>query len=295
MLEDLVRDLDVVLIVLARHPQTQHLGAVAVDHLLRGDHIAHRLGHLLALAVDHVAVGEHTLVGRPAAGAHRGEQRGLEPAAVLVAALEVEVRGRTQLRPLFEHRRVAGARVEPDIEDVRLLAELAPAAGAGDALGDEIGGLVQKPGIRPFLLKQLVDAPADRLALEDLAAGGAGEHRHRHTPGALPGETPVGSGLDHAVDALLAPGGGPAHLVDRRQGLVPQLQVVHGNEPLRRGPVHDRFLAAPAVRIAVVETLLLDERAVRGQVGDDPPVHLRHLLARVPAGLGGEAAVVAHR
>ena len=41
----------------------------------------------LTLVVQHEAVGQHLLVGRVAVGCHRGEQRRLEPAAVLVRAL----------------------------------------------------------------------------------------------------------------------------------------------------------------------------------------------------------------
>src|SRR3712207_7308465 len=43
------------------------------------------------------------IVGRPAAGAAALEQRGLEPAAVLVGALEVERGGPLQLGPGLEH------------------------------------------------------------------------------------------------------------------------------------------------------------------------------------------------
>ncbi len=41
----------------------------------------------LTLVVQHKAVGQDLLVGRVAVGCHRGEQRRLEPAAVLVRAL----------------------------------------------------------------------------------------------------------------------------------------------------------------------------------------------------------------
>ena len=92
MLEDFVGDLDIILIIFAGHPETQHLGPVLVDHLLRRHDIPHGFGHLLALAIDYVTMGEHALIGSPPPGAHRGEQGGLKPAAVLVAALQIEIR-----------------------------------------------------------------------------------------------------------------------------------------------------------------------------------------------------------
>lgn len=48
-----------------------------------------------------------------AAGRDGGQQRGLEPAAVLVAALEVHVGRGTQVGTGFEHGRMRGAGVEP--------------------------------------------------------------------------------------------------------------------------------------------------------------------------------------
>ena len=54
-------------------------------------HIAKRFAHLAALLIEHKAVGEHVLVGRMAGHGDGGEQAALEPAAVLVGALEVEV------------------------------------------------------------------------------------------------------------------------------------------------------------------------------------------------------------
>ena len=55
------------------------------------DRVAERLRHLLAVFVDDEAVGDDLLERRPPARAQADEQRALEPAAVLVAALEVEV------------------------------------------------------------------------------------------------------------------------------------------------------------------------------------------------------------
>ena len=61
--------------------------------------------------------------GGAAARAEADEQRALEPAAMLVAALEVQVGRPRQLRPDRQHGLVARARVEPHVEDVRLALE----------------------------------------------------------------------------------------------------------------------------------------------------------------------------
>ena len=57
-------------VVLRRHPEAQHLGAVLRDQLLGRDVVALRLRHLAPVAVDHEAVGEHRAVGRLVARAH---------------------------------------------------------------------------------------------------------------------------------------------------------------------------------------------------------------------------------
>ena len=63
------------------------------------------------------------LNGGAATRAEADEQRALEPAAVLVAAFEIDVRRPRQLRPERQHRLVARSRVEPHVEDVRLALE----------------------------------------------------------------------------------------------------------------------------------------------------------------------------
>ena len=90
--------------------------------------VAERLRHLAALLVDDEAVREDAAVRRAVARADADEQRRLEPAAVLVGAFEVQVGRPGELRPCGEHRLVARARVEPDVEDVALALERRAAA-----------------------------------------------------------------------------------------------------------------------------------------------------------------------
>ena len=88
-LEDLVRHGHLVAVVGRGDPQAQHVRAERIHHLLRRDHVAERLGHLAALRIDREAVREHFVVRRAAVHRRRGQQRRLEPAAVLVGAFQV--------------------------------------------------------------------------------------------------------------------------------------------------------------------------------------------------------------
>lgn len=73
-LDDLVAQTDVALVVHAGDPQTEHIGAVLVDDLLRSDHVAHRLGHLAAFFIHGEAVSEDGLVGCAAVDGDTGEE-----------------------------------------------------------------------------------------------------------------------------------------------------------------------------------------------------------------------------
>ena len=84
------------------HPEPQHISAVGrllllvlapLDDHHRVDHIAEGFAHLSPLLVEGETMGEHAFVGGMAVDGHGGEQRALEPAAVLIGSLEVEVGG----------------------------------------------------------------------------------------------------------------------------------------------------------------------------------------------------------
>src|SRR5258708_1688245 len=101
-------------------------------------------------------MGQHGLVRGGAKGDHAGPERRLEPAAMLVAALEIEVGG-----PLgaalaaLESRRVAGPGVEPYVERVAAAHEgggRRPAGGERDAFEDFFRGAVV-PEIRAQLFE----------------------------------------------------------------------------------------------------------------------------------------------
>ena len=88
-LQDLGADAQVVRVVGGRDPQAQDVGAGLPDHVLGRDRVAERLRHLLPALVEDEAVGQHDVEGRAVAGAAGLDQRGVEPAAVLVRAFEV--------------------------------------------------------------------------------------------------------------------------------------------------------------------------------------------------------------
>ena len=81
-------------VVRVRRPEAQDVRAVFVNHLGGVHAVSGGFVHGLALAVHRPAVGDALLEGSPLAQrAHGGEQGGLEPAPVLVQALQIEVGG----------------------------------------------------------------------------------------------------------------------------------------------------------------------------------------------------------
>ena len=71
--------------------------------------------------------------------------------------------------------------------------------------------------------------------------------------------------------------------------------LVERDEPLLGGAEQRGVLAPPAVRVGVADRHLGQQRARRGEVGDDLRVRLPHGLAGEVRHLGDEAAVVVHR
>src|SRR6266567_1657955 len=278
--QDLLGNTDIVPVVLGRHPEAEDLGAVLLDDLFRGDHVPHRLAHLPSGAVHHEAVGEDVPVGCNAAGAHRGEERGVEPAAVLVAPLQVHVGRGAKVGAALQHGGMGDAGVEPDVEDVHLLVEVALAArGADRLLGEETRRFPVVPDIGAVLLEELRHVEHHRGLRQDLAAALAIEGGNRHTPAALAGDAPVGAVLDHAEYAFFSPFGDPLHGIDLFQGLDPQVVALHGDEPLLGCTEDDRFLATPAVGIGVGDLPRGHQRADLFQLFDHSGIGVEYELA----------------
>ena len=114
-----------------------------VGDFLRGGDVAEALAHLAPGLVQHEAMGQHRLERGGAAGADRLQQAGLEPAAMLVGAFQVEIGGPGQAA-ILEGEAVGGAAFEPDVDDVHDLLVIGRVA----VRAEEAGGGRGEPGIR---------------------------------------------------------------------------------------------------------------------------------------------------
>ena len=88
-LEDFRADALVVGIIDAGDPEPQDVRARLLDHVLREGLVAERLRHFPPLLVEREAMRQHDVERRAPARAAAFEQRGLEPAAMLVGAFEI--------------------------------------------------------------------------------------------------------------------------------------------------------------------------------------------------------------
>ena len=136
-----------------------------------------------------------------------------------------------------------------------------PAFGALHALGDEFLDRPFVPRVGAVDVehrRRLVD---ERLGQHRRAALRAVHRRDRHAPDALARDAPVGPVGDHALDARLSPRRDPARVADRLERALAQVLRVHRDEPLRRREEDHRVVAAPAVRIRVIEVFAMPEEA----------------------------------
>ena len=199
-----------------------------------------RLRHLLPLLVEHEAVREHDVVGSAAAGAAAFQQRGVEPAAMLVGAFQVhdgigaavaladDAGELGKVHRVFQREGMRGGGVEPHVADV---VDLLPFGGAVVVAEEAFGGTRLVPGADAFFLQRGINALVDALVLQHLV-GAVGivldEDRDRHAPGALARQHPVGLGLDHAGDAVLAGGRYPLRLADGAQRELTEREAIDG-------------------------------------------------------------------
>ena len=159
-------------------PQAHEIGAVVFDNLFGLDGVAERLVHGAAFAIEHPAVERARAVWRCALESDADQQRAMEPAAVLIAAFDVHIRGPGQFVGGGEHGQVARAGIEPDIQNVGFLAELGGAAlGASHAGRQQFGGGALIPDVGGVFGEKLHNAIQD-FAIGD-AARGNGRNRRR--------------------------------------------------------------------------------------------------------------------
>ena len=156
---------------------------------------------------------------------------------------------------------------------------------------DLIGGHV-KPGVGALFGKHIGDGLDGVVVADRLAAVLAVHHGDGQAPTALTGDAPVIALADHALDAVLTPGGDPAHLLTGGGRFV--FERIHGAEPLRRGAEDDGVLAAPAVGVAVDDVLAGKQGAGFLHVFENDGVGLLGGHTGVLAGIVGVAALIVH-
>src|SRR5690606_21979042 len=215
-------------------------------------------------------------------GDDRGPEGGLEPAAVLVGAFEVEVGGPGGVAlAVGEHGGVGGAGVDPDVEGVAAAGELGgggPAGGQGDA-GEQLGGGLLIPEVGAVRVRgDLVGHGADHTGVDVGGLVGSVEGDDGHAPRALTADAPIGAGLDGPFDAGLAPSGNPLHAGDGFERGGAHAGLVERDEPLIDGAEDDRGLGAPAVRIAVGVFGLGEQVAGGGEFFQDGEIGRRGFL-----------------
>ena len=144
------------------------------------------------------------------------------------------------------------------------------AARAGGFRANQFGGRAIIPDIGGVLAEKLHHAIQNLAIRHRLLAVLAIKHDDRHAPDALARDAPIGTRGDHVGHALFAPGGHPLHVFDGLERARAQIVALHADEPLLGGAKDGRVVAAPAMRIAVLDLFFAQQRAVRFQnFGDD--------------------------
>ena len=135
------------------------------DDLIRRDGVTDGFGHLHALLIEREPVGDHIAIGRTALGAAGLQERGMEPAAVLVGAFHVDIGDAILCAVLAvaQNERVGGAGIEPHIQHVK---DLIIVIRVGDAVQDLFFKALLIPNIRAFFLKGGGDAGVQFIAFE---------------------------------------------------------------------------------------------------------------------------------
>ena len=208
-LQDLIGDTHVVGVVRGSDPESQHVGAERSDYLLWHHGVADGLRHLVALLVHCEAVRQHTAVGGVRVHRDRGQQRGVEPAAVLVAAFQVQVRRHPDLRPRARHAPVHQTGIDPHVHHVgRLLVR-------GRVGTEQLRRIEIEPGVDTTAVDPLRNC-LDQLGRSRMQRAGLAVHekRDRRTPDALPRNAPVRTILDHARDAVFTPARRPGDFLN---------------------------------------------------------------------------------
>ena len=257
LLEDFRPDAQIIRRVGVHHPQAQNIRTILVGHFLWGGDIAERLAHLAAMLVEHEAMRQNGVERRATTGADRFKQARMEPAAMLVAAFQIQI-GRPRQTAGFQREGVRRAALEPHIHNVHHLLILRRIT----IIAQEARGRGGIPCIGTLSGEGGDHTVHHRLITQHLTGLFLHEHRNRHAPGALTADAPIRARGDHRADAVAAL---IRHKMRRRNRvqrlLADMLLAIHADEPLRRGAVDQRSLRAPGMRVGMHQLAARQQRA----------------------------------
>ena len=202
---------------------------------------------------------------------------------MLVRAFQIQIGARALIMPhgvrATHHVPVGCPGVKPDIQRIAgLLVQRR-------LVTQQLGSIQIEPGIDALLLdplRNLLDQlNGTRVQLARLAMQ---EERDRHTPVTLTGDTPVRTTGNHVVQALLAPGRNKLGFFNGLEGAFTQRgtaidRYVHAHKPLCGGAVDQRRLVAPAVHVAVLDAVVLEQCTDFFQLGNNGRIGLPDELA----------------
>ena len=185
---------------------------------------------------------------------------------MLVRALEVQVGRPAQLGPRLEHGRVAAPRVEPDVEDVRLLPEVARPRTRRSACP---AGSSSRPAARPRVRcprpPRMISATCsiDALLEEDARRSPRSRTRRSARPTRAGARCTSPGGARSCCGCAPRPTRGIQRTSFRMASSARwrRPSLVERDEPLLGGAEERRVLAAPAVRVVVGDGDRGDERA----------------------------------
>ena len=246
---------DLIRIVGRRDPQAQHVGAEGVHDLLRRDDVAEGLRHLAALVIDREAVGEHAAVRRALVEGLGHEQRAVEPAAVLIGALQIQLHRGCDLGPLAPDALEGQARVRPHVHDV---GDLVVVLGV---IAEQLARLEREPGIDAPRLRRAWPPPRSAPGCADAARpsalctnSGIGTPQVRWREMHQSGRVSIMPVMRCSPQAGVHCTPLMSRSVCSRSCACSMLMNHCG-----RGAEDDRALVAPAMRVTVAEGLLVQQ------------------------------------
>ena len=182
------------------------------------------------------------------------DQGGIEPSAILIAALEIQI-GRIAQSAFHHGSSMRASGVKPYIHRIGFLAEFSIwGAWVCIALRQQLLRVLFKPDIAAMLTEQLCHMGKYSL-IHNRRIILRIENRNRNTPCTLTGNTPVTAIGNHIVHALLSPLRNPVNIRNLCQQLFTNL--INRRKPLRCCTEDNRLLCSPVMRIGVRNELQL--------------------------------------